>query len=259
MENKPGASSNIAAKTVAAAAGDGYTLFVATIANAINTSFQPEVSVDLIREFTPVAMIGRVPNLLVAHPGLGVKTVEQLIQAAKSKPGTITYASSGNGTSPHLSAELFSTMAGVKMLHVPYRGSSAAVTDLLAGQVSLMFSPASTVLPHIQAGKLDALASTGPTRTKVLPDLATIDELGLTGFETSVWFGIVAPAGTPADVLSRLATATGEALDTPAVQARFKAQAIDVVRAGPDQFGQMIRSEIDKWAKVVQSAGLAPK
>jgi tripartite-type tricarboxylate transporter receptor subunit TctC len=256
VENRPGAASDIAAKTAASAPADGYTLFVATIANTINAGFPNSKSADLAKDFVPVTMLGSVPNLLVVHPSLGINSVEELIRAAKGKPGQITFASSGNGTSPHLSGELFSAMADVKMLHVPYRGSTPAVTDLLGGQVQLMFSPASTVLPHIRAGKLKALASTSAKRTAVAPELPTLDELGLKGFETSVWVGFVAPVGTPPDVVAKLVTATHSALDSPEVQTVFRTQGIDVVKMGPEEFARYIRSETAKWAKVIQVAGI---
>lgn len=254
VENRPGASSNIAARTVATAPADGYTLFVGTVANTINASLQPLVSVDLAKEFIPVSMIGSVPNLLVVHPSLGVDSFGQLLAKAKAEPGRITYASSGNGTSPHLSGELFGFMAGVRMLHVPYKGSSPAVVDLLAGQVATMFAPASTVLPHIRSGKLKALASTGLKRSESAPDLPTVDELGLKGFETSVWFGLNAPVGTPQEVVELLRTAVEAAQDHSELKARFRAQGIDVVRAGPIEYGALIRRETDKWARVIKTA-----
>jgi tripartite-type tricarboxylate transporter receptor subunit TctC len=256
VENKPGAASDIAAKATASSPADGYTLFVATVANAINAGFPSSSSADLAKDFVPVTTLGSVPNLLVVHPSLGVSSVDELIRAAQAKPGELTFASSGNGTSPHLSGELFSSMAGVKMLHVPYRGSSPAVIDLLAGQVQMMFSPASTVLPHIRAGKLKALASTSAKRTDVAPDLPTIDELGIKGFETSVWFGLVAPAQTPRAVIEKVKTAAHAALDSPDVQAQLRAQGFDVIKAGPEGFARYIRSETEKWAKVIQTAGI---
>ena len=258
VENRPGASSNIAARSVASTAPDGYTLFVGTIANTISVTLQPATSVDISREFVPIAMLGRVPNLLVVHPSLGVGSVEQLIAKAKAKPGGITYASSGNGTSPHLSGELFASMAGIKLLHVPYKGSSPAVVDLIAGQVHMMFAPASTALPHIRDGKLKALASTGLERAESLPDLPTIDELGMKGFETSVWFGLNAPQGTPAPVIERLRAAVAAAQDHAELKRRFKAQGIEVVRAGPREYGVWIGSETEKWAGVIRSAGIQP-
>lgn len=259
VENKPGASSNIAAEQVARATPDGYTLFVGTIANTINPSFLGNLPFDFIKDFAPIGMIGSVPNLLVVHPSLKVSTFAELVSAAKSRPGEIAYASSGNGTAPHLSGELFASKAGIKLLHVPYRGSSAAVTDLLAGQVPMMFSPASTVLPHIRSGKLRALATTSAKRSTMAPDLPTVAELGLARFETSVWFGLVAPAAVPTDIVNKLSGLLNAALDSSEIQAQFSAQAIDVVKAGPDEFSRHIRSETEKWAAVVQGAGIKPK
>jgi tripartite-type tricarboxylate transporter receptor subunit TctC len=256
VDNRPGASSNIAARLVAGAPADGYTFFVGTIANTINATFQPATSVDISREFMPVAMVGSVSNLLVAHPSVGVSSMAELIAKAKANPGKISYASSGNGTSPHLSGELFGTMAGVQMLHVPYKGSSPAVVDLLAGQVGTMFAPASTILPHIRSGKVKALAATGLQRTDSAPDLPTVDELGLKGFETSVWFGLNAPKGTPASVIEKLRSAVLAAQGHPDLKRQFEAQGIDVVRAGPQDYARMIRSETDKWARVIKAANI---
>jgi tripartite-type tricarboxylate transporter receptor subunit TctC len=259
VENRPGAASNIAARSVSSAAADGYTLFIGTVANTINAGFPNSTAADLSRDFVPVAMIGSVPNMLVVHPSLNVSSVDELVRLARSRPGDISYASSGNGTSPHLSAELFSSMAGIRMTHVPYKGSSQAVTDLLGGQVQLMFSPASTVLPHVRTGKLKGLATTGATRAAVAPDLATIAELGMKGFETSVWFGVVAPPGTPAEVVTRLNAAVNAALDAPDVQEQLRANGIDAVKSSPEDFARYIRSESAKWAKVIQAAGLKPE
>lgn len=257
VENRPGASSNIAARAVTGAPADGHTVFVGTIANTINATLL-EGAVRLDKDLLPVAQIGSVPNLLVAHPGVGVKTVDELIRVAKEKPGQIAYASSGNGTSPHLSGELFASMAGVRMLHVPYKGSTPAVTDLLGGQVQVMFSPASSVIQHIRSGRLQGLASTGLTRAAIAPELPTIHELGLKGFETAVWFGFVVPPGTPQDVVTRLSAATQAALDDAAVQERFRSLGIEAVKAGPADFTRYIASETAKWAKVIEAAGLKP-
>jgi tripartite-type tricarboxylate transporter receptor subunit TctC len=259
VDNRPGAASNVAAKTVTLAAPDGYTVFVGTVANTINAAFPNSTSPDLARDFVPVAMIGNVPNLLVVNPSLGVGSVNELIQAAKARPGQIAYASSGNGTSPHLSGELFCSMAGISMLHVPYRGSTPAVTDLLGGQVQAMFSPASSVLAHIRSGRLKALASTGAKRAAIAPELPTIDELGLKGFETSVWFGLLLPPGAAPELVARLHGATQAVLDLPEVQEPFRAQGIEVLKSSPEQFTRHIRSETAKWAKVIQAAGIKPE
>lgn len=259
VENRAGAGSNIAAKAVVLSPPDGYTVFVATIANTINAAFPNSTAVDPIKDFMPVTMIGNVPNVLVAHPSLDVATVAELIRMAKAKPGDLTFASSGIGTSPHLSGELFSTMAGVKMVHVPYRGSTPAVTDLLAGQVQLMFAPASSVLQHVRAGKLKALAVTSSKRTAVAPELPTLDELGLKGFDTSVWIGLVVPARTPPEVAARLRAAAHSALDSPEVENAFKAQGIDVVKTNQDEFSRHLRSEATRWSKVIQATGIKPE
>lgn len=256
VDNRPGASSNTAASSVANAPPDGYTLFVTTIANTINQTLQPAVAVDLEKVFAPVAMIGSVPNLLVVNPSLDVASVPALIAAAKQQPGKITYASSGTGTSPHLSGVMFCQMAGIEMLHVPYKGSSPAVADLLSGQVQVMFSPASTVLAQIKAGKLKALASTGATRMAAAPDLPTIAELGLTGFETSVWFGLEVPKGTPPDIIEKLRAAVVKAQQTPEIREQFKAQGIEIVDAGPAAFGKLIDAEVKKWAQVIKTASV---
>jgi tripartite-type tricarboxylate transporter receptor subunit TctC len=256
IDNKPGAASEIAAKAVVTSPPDGYTVFIATIANVINRGFPNSTSTDLVKDMVPVTMIGSVPNVLVVNPSLGVSSVADLIRLAKAKPGEITFASSGNGTSPHLSAEMFSSMAGVKMVHVPYKGSTPAMTDVLAGHVQVMFSPASTVLPHIKSGKVKALATTGAKRTSVVPDLPTVDEAGLKGFETSVWFGIVMPLRTPPDIVAKIQSAAHEALDSPQVQALFRAQGIDPIKSTPQEFARLIDGETTKWAKVIQTAGI---
>jgi tripartite-type tricarboxylate transporter receptor subunit TctC len=254
VENRAGAGSNIAAKAVATAAPDGYTLFAATIANTINASFPNATTVDPLKDFAPLTLIGNVPNVLVVHPSLNVATLQDLVQAAKARP--LSYGSSGIGTAPHLSGELFTMMTGAKLQHVPYKGSTPAVTDLLGGQVQLMFAPASSVMQHVRAGKLKAIAVTSPKRTSAAPDLPTLDELGLKGFETSVWTGLVAPAGTPPAVLARLRTAAHAALDSPEVHALYKAQGIDVLRTGGEEFTAYLRSESARWTKVIQTSGI---
>jgi tripartite-type tricarboxylate transporter receptor subunit TctC len=255
VENRPGAGSNIAAESVVRSPADGYTLLMGTVANTINATLARGLSFNFAEDLAPIALVGTVPNILVVHPSLGAATVKDLVALAKSRPGQILYGSSGNGTSPHLSGELFNSMAGVKLVHVPYKGSSQAVTDLLAGRVQVMFSPASTVLPHIQAGTLKALASAGLQRAGVAPDIPTISEAGLTGFDTAVWFGLLAPAGTARDILNRLAAAVGQALVSADVKAQLSAQGIDPLSGGPVEFARYIREETEKWARVIQASG----
>jgi tripartite-type tricarboxylate transporter receptor subunit TctC len=255
VENKPGAGSNIAAESVVRASADGYTLLLGTVANTINASLNKGLGFDFERELAPVAGLATAPNLLVVHPSLAVRSVKDLVAAARANPGGILYGSSGNGTAPHLSGELFNLMAGVKLVHIPYKGSPQAVTDLLAGRVLVMFSPASTVLPHIKAGTLRALASTGLQRASAAPELPTIAESGLAGFETAVWFGLFAPAATPREIIERLSRETAGALAAPELKSQLASQGIDVMASTPAQLGEYVRRETDKWAQVVQASG----
>lgn len=256
VENRPGAGTSIAAEFVARAPKDGYTLLLGTVANTINATLSPHLAFDFSRDFAPISLFAVVPNVLVAHPSLGVSTVGELIALAKSKPGDISFGSSGIGTSPHLSGELFNSMAGVKLVHVPYGGSSQAATDLVAGRLGVMFSPASSVTGYVSAGRLKALAVTTLQRMSGAPNLPTISESGLPGFDTSVWMGIVAPSGTPRPAVDRLAKAIAESLKSDDVFGPLQKQGLDAVAMGPEEFGRYIDSEIKKWAEVVKRAGM---
>jgi tripartite-type tricarboxylate transporter receptor subunit TctC len=255
-ENRPGAGSSIAAEAAVRSAPDGYTLFLGSVANAINASLNKDLSFDFAKELAPVAGVAALPNLLVVHPSLPARSVRELIAAAKARPDSILYGSSGNGTSPHLSGELFNLAAGTKLVHIPYKGSPQAVTDLLAGRVQVMFSPVSTVLPQVKAGKLRALASTGLQRTPAAPDLPTVSESGLPGFETSIWFGLFAPWATPRDIVERLARETTRVLAAPELRSQLAAQGIDVLQKTPEQLAEYVREETEKWAQVVRTAGV---
>lgn len=256
VENRPGAGSNIAADIVAHAPKDGYTLFLCTIANAINATLPARLNFDFGKDFAPIALLASVPNILAVHPSLGVKTVQELVALVRAKPGQLSYGSSGVGTAVHLSGELFNVMAGAKMVHVPYPGSAQSVTDLIAGRVQVTFAPASTVLPHVQSGRLIELATTQLKRASVAPDLPTMSEAGLKGFDTGVWFGLLAPAGTPRDVVERLAQASNAALKSREVIDPLQKQGIDVLGGTPDEFADYISSEIAKWSRVAEAAGL---
>jgi tripartite-type tricarboxylate transporter receptor subunit TctC len=256
IENRPGAGSNIASEYVARAPTDGYVLLFGTVANTINTTLSKNLTFDFGKDFAPVSLAVTLPNILVVHPSLGVGSVADLIKLAKARPQQIFFGSSGVGTSPHLSGELFNEMAGVKLVHVPYPGSAQAVTDLLAGRVQVMFSPASTVLPHVTDGKLKALASTQIKRTSVAPNLPTMTEAGLAGFDTSVWFGLLAPAGTPQEVVTKLNHAVNDALASDDVRALLRVQGMDPLGGTPETFARMIVSETEKWARVITAAGL---
>jgi tripartite-type tricarboxylate transporter receptor subunit TctC len=259
VENRPGAGSNIAAKAAATALPDGLNLFAITIANSINAGFPNSTAVNPVKEFAPVLLLGNVPNVLVVHPSLKVNSLAELVAHLKARPGEVSYASSGIGTSPHLSGEQFAQMSGVKIVHVPYRGSTPAVTDLLGGQVQMMFSPASSVLQHVRAGNLKALAVTTPVRTPVAPDLPTLHELGLKGFNTSVWIGLVAPAGTPQPTLARLRAAASAALDSTEVQTAYRAQGIDPYKLAGEDFARFLQGESTRWARFIQASGIKPE
>jgi tripartite-type tricarboxylate transporter receptor subunit TctC len=254
VENRPGAGSSIAAEAVANSAPDGYTLLLSTIANAINPSLY-KLGFDFSRDLAPVALLADVAGLLVAHPS-APPTFQALISAAKASPGTILYASSGNGTVTHLWGEMLNGSAGIKLVHVPYKGSSQAVTDLLGGNVALVFTPASTVIPNVAAGKLTALAVIGRRRLAALPNIPTMTELGIAGFESGLWFGLNAPAGTPPAVVERLNAEARRAFGLAEVKAQLAAQGIDAVPGTADAFAAFYRQETDKWARVVRESGV---
>jgi tripartite-type tricarboxylate transporter receptor subunit TctC len=256
VENRPGGSSSVAAKQVSLSLPDGYTLFLCTVANVINTVAKGSSEVDIYKDLSAVSMIGSVPNMLVVHPSLGANTVNELTQLLKAKPGEIAYASAGNGTALHMAAMLFSMMADVKMIHVPYQGSNAAMSDLLAGRTTVMFVPASTVMQYVNTGKLKALASTGLKRTFVAPDIPTLNELGLAGFESTVWFGLMSPLGTPEAIEKTLNKAIDLAIQSPEVQTQFKTLGIDSTYLNNKDFLAYIKSENDKWAKVIKSSNI---
>ena len=256
IENKPGGGSTVAAEQVVRAPKDGYTLFIGTVANVINAVMQPDLPFDFSRDLAPIVYTTSSPNILVVHPSTGVKDVKGLIALLRSKPGELFYGSSGVGTSPHLSGELFNMMAGTKMGHVPYSGSAQAVTDLLAGRTQMMFSPASTVLQYVQSGQLIALASSESTRASAAPDLPTVAEAGLPGFDTSVWFGVMGPPGLPRGVIEKLSLAINEALGNAEVTTPLHAAGLDIKGGTPDAFAGFIAGETKKWNDVVTVAGL---
>lgn len=256
VENKPGGGSNVATEFVSQAPKDGYTLLMGTVANTINSAITPDLKFSFTKDFAPIIPLVTLPNILVVHPDTGVKSVAELITFAKANPDKVLFASSGIGTSPHLSGELFNQMAGLKITHVPYKGSGQAVTDLLANRVQMMFSPAATVIGHVKEGKLKALATTQLQRAGVAPDLPTMSEAGLKGFDTGLWFGLMAPAGTPKDVVDKLNKATNAALKSPEVADALKKQGMDILGGSSEDFARYIQTETDKWAGVAKAAGL---
>ena len=257
VENKPGAGSSIGADFVAKSAPDGYTLFISSIANSVNHNVN-KVSFHLAEDLAPISLVADVPGLLVAHPS-APGTLKELIAAAKAKPNDFSYGSSGPGTSTHLYGELLNLTTGTKLVHIPYKGSSQAVTDLLAGRIQVMFTPASTVLPHVRAGKLKALAAIGQARVSALPDTPTFAEAGIAGYESAFWFGLNAPAGTPKAIVERLNKETVRVLALPEVRAQLIAQSIEPASSTSERFGEFLRQDIAKWARVVKAAGVKPE
>lgn len=256
VDNKPGAGGNIGAQEVARAAPDGYTLVMGTVGtHAINPSLYKKMPYDHVKDFAPVSLVASVPNLLVVHPSVPVNSVKELIAYVKANPGKLNFASSGNGTSIHLSGELFKTMTGVQMTHVPYKGSAPAVTDLLGGQVQLMFDNMPSALPHAKGGKLKPLAVTAAKRFPGTPDIPTIAEAGVPGYEASSWFGVLAPAGTPKEIVNKLSTEIAKALKTPEMTKRLEEQGAQAVGSTPEEFAAHIKAETAKWAKVVKESG----
>jgi tripartite-type tricarboxylate transporter receptor subunit TctC len=256
VENKAGAGSSLAAEAAARAPKDGYTLLMATISQPINAAVVPNLPFDFVKDFAPITLVSTTPNLLVVHPSLGIKSVKELIALAKAKPDSLSFGSSGVATGTHLSAELFKVLTGVKMVHVPYGGSAQAVTDLLAGRIQLLFSPASTVIQHVHDGKLVALAATEARRAAIAPEIPTMAEAGLPGFETGLWFGLLAPTGTPREAIDKISAAANEALKADEVGKALHPQGIDLLGGTPADFARYIDSEMKRWDQVARAAGL---
>src|SRR5262245_26925298 len=254
VENRAGASGNIGMELVAKSPPDGYTIVMCTAAQFINETLYPKIPFSLPRDFTAVALVARVPNVMEVHPSIPSRTVKEFIALAKSRPGQINYASSGSGTSIHMSAELFKMMTGINLVHITYKGSAPALIDLMAGQVQVMFDNLPSSMPYLKTGRLRPLAVTTAQRYPGLPELPTVGE-SVPGFEAVAAFGILAPAGTPREVVSRLNAEVNRALKLPDMQERFAQQGAIPAPGTPEQYGAFVRSEIAKWAKVVKVAG----
>lgn len=253
VENRPGNSSMIAAEATARATADGYTLFMATIANTLNPA-ETKSNFNLAKELAPITLLGVVPNVLVAHPSVPANNLAELIALAKSKPESLTFGSSGYATASYMAAELFNAKAGTAITMVPYQGgSNQALSDLLSGRITLMFNVAATLAPHVASGKLKAFAVAQPKRASIMPDVPTLAEAGMSGYDAGVWIGLLAPAGTPPEIIEKLSAAANGALNNDAVRAALKAQGTDPVGGTPKEFADFIRADIEKWTALLAS------
>ncbi len=255
VENRTGAGGTIGVEFVAKAAPDGYTLLIVQSSITINPTLQPKIPYDPVRDFAPISKVSDYMFFLVVHPSLPVRSVKQLIALAKSRPGQINYASVGVGSGTHLASELFNYMGGVKMVHIPYKGTGQALPDLLGGQVAVMFGSTSFV-PHVKSGKLIALGVTGPARSPALPQVPTIAEAAIPGFEVTAWNALFAPAGTPAPIIKRLNALVRQTLAKPESKAIMDAQGLDATPSTPEELAALVKSELVKWAKVINVSGM---
>jgi tripartite-type tricarboxylate transporter receptor subunit TctC len=258
VDNRPGAGGTIGAEAAAKSAADGYTMFLAGVAtHGINPNLRRKLFYDPVKDFDAVSLIASAPLLVVVHPSLPVRSVKDLIALAKSKPGQINYASNGAGGSSHLAVELFDMMTGARMVHIPYKGLSPALTELISGQVQVMFSSAVAMLPQVKAGRLRAIAMTGSKRSQAIPEVPTVAEAGVPGYETGSWYGIVVPAGTPRAAVDRLSKEVITIVRSADITNRLNDEAVIPVGSTPEEFSAYIKKELARWARVIKSAGIA--
>jgi tripartite-type tricarboxylate transporter receptor subunit TctC len=256
IENRPGAGGNLGSNIVAKAPPDGYTLLIGSVGPlAVNATLYPNMPYDNLKDFAPICLVAEVPNMLVVHPSVPVHSVQDLVNLARAKPGTLNYGSTGNGTTGHLSGELLNEQAKIDLVHIPYRGATA-VTDLLGGQIQLMFATIPSVIQHVRAGSLRAIAVTSRRRSPALPEIPTVAESGYPGFEASSWYGFVAPAGTPDPIIRKLHGLIAGIVNIPEINEQLSSQGADPVGNTPEEFAQYMRRETDKWAKVVKASGI---
>jgi tripartite-type tricarboxylate transporter receptor subunit TctC len=259
VENRAGAGTMIGTEAVAKSAPDGYTLLMGLSTLAINPAMYKKVPFDPVRDFAPISQVIAAPNMLVVHPSIPAKTVKELIAFARARPGQLNYASAGHGTNPHLSMELFLSMTGLKVVHIPYKGLAPGIVDLLAGHVTLATATMLTGLPHVKSGRLRLLGTTGAKRAAVLPDQPTVAEAGVPGYEASQWYGVLAPAGTSKEIITRLNAEIVRILQAPDMREKLAADGTDPVGNSPDEFARYIKAELTKWGKVARDAGIKPE
>ena len=258
VDNRPGAGTVIGTELAAKSTPDGYTLLMGLSTLAIDPSIHAKLPYDALRDFAPVSLVASVPNVLTVHPSVSAASVAELIALARAQPGRFSYGSAGLGTNPHLAAELFAAMTGIAWVHVPYKGSGPALIALLAGQVDLMFATLPSALQHIKAGKLRALGVSTATRAAALPEVPTIAEAGVPGYEALQWYGVLAPAGTPRPIVDRLSRDIARSLQAPDAQERLAVEGATPIGSTPDEFAEHLRRETEKWAAVIRKAGLKP-
>lgn len=256
MDNRPGGGANIGAEIAAKSPPDGYTLFMVTTAHTVNATLYRRLGYDLVRDFAPVSLLASTAQVVVVHPSVPVRTLKELIALAKARPGQLDFASSGSGSAPHLAGELFSSMAGIKLNHIPYKGGGPAVVALVSGEGAVGFTTTPSVIYHLKSGRLRGLAVTSAQRSPFLPDLPTVSEAGVPGYEAGAWYGMLVPAGTPKEIISRLHAESVKVLTVQDVKARLDATGLAPIGSTPEAFGAHIRSEVEKWGKVVKATGM---
>ncbi len=259
VENRPGGGTNIAAEMGAKAAPDGYTLFMPTVANAINPTLMAKLNFDLMRDFIHITNFAKVPGILVVHPSVPAKNAKELIALAKARPGELRHGSTGIGSPHHLAAEIFKSMAGIKMVHIPYKGATPAISDVIAGHIEIYFGAMVSTIPHVKSTRLRALGVTSLKRVSAAGDTPTLDEQGLKGFDTGSWFGMSVPTGTPNDIVMKLHAGATRAIQAPDIRDRMSAEGATFVGDTSEQFSAFIRTEIVKWGKAVKASGAKPE
>jgi tripartite-type tricarboxylate transporter receptor subunit TctC len=256
VENRPGGGANIGAEIAAKSPPDGYTLFMATTAHSVNATLYQSLGYSLVRDFAPVTLLASTANIVVVHPSVPARTVKELVALAKARPDQLEYASSGSGSQPHLAGALFNNMAGTRMLHIPYKGGGPAVVALVAGEAAVGFATMPSVVHHVKSGRLRGLAITSAKRSPLVPDLPTVGEAGVKGYEAGPWYCLLVPTGTPRDAISRLHAEMLKVLQQPDVRERMDAQGLTPASSTPDELGAYVRSEVEKWGKVVKAVGM---